>query len=437
MKNVIIEVVTPVPIASFALGAAAHGPVIDIPEAQIDVSFAPIPMRASASPSLSLAFAGSALAPSETWLVRATVDEKQISAIEQNPEVVGVWSDPEIGPFIDVKMNPVVFAPPPLAAVDCNANVASGSSQQVAELLGARRVWGDGYRGQRITVGVVDGGVDGGLFPVDGGWSPPGQTQPGDPAVAWGGHGNMCAFDVRVAAPESRFFDYCIGKTPGGVVALLSSALQSFHHALENYRAFGTPHVLTNSWGLYQQAWDPFPPGDARNYTHNPNHPFTRKVIEAIDAGLLVTFAAGNCGLPCADGRCGLDVGPGKSIRGANGHERVICVGGVNLRRERVGYSSQGPSTLFNQKPDVSGYTHFQGFTSCDNGTSAACPVVAGVLALLRSAFPDLRQDRARSILMRTAANLGPPGWNPDTGMGVVNAAASYDQLRHYPSSPR
>ena len=75
--------------------------------------------------------------------------------------------------------------------------------------------------------------------------------------------------------------------------------------------------MLTNSWGMFQESWAP-------DYVKNPNHPFTRKVLEAIDEGILVLFAAGNCGATCPDGRCGPDNGPGRSIWGANGHERVI-----------------------------------------------------------------------------------------------------------------
>jgi hypothetical protein len=239
----------------------------------------------------------------------------------------------------------------------------------------------------------------------------------------------MCAFDSLIAAPQAKLYDLGIGKTPGGIAAFLSSALQAFQWALNRYRSDGTPQVLSNSWGLYQDSWDPFPAGHPGNYTHNPNHPFTRKVLEVIDEGILVAFAAGNCGDPCPDGRCGSDHGPGRSIRGANGHERSICVGAVNVHRERVGYSSQGRSTLHDAKPDLCGYSHFRGHFDPDTGTSAACPTVAGVLALLRSRFSTLKQDDARALLNQTAINVCAPGFDVDSGHGVVNAAAAYERL--------
>ena len=155
----------------------------------------------------------------------------------------------------------------------------------------------------------------------------------------------------------------------------MSDALQAFQWAINQHMADGTPHVLTNSWGMFQQAWDP-------DYTTNPNHPFTRKVLEAIDEGILVLFAAGNCGATCPDGRCGADNGPGRSIWGANGHPRVITVGAVNMNEQFVGYSSQGPAALDANKPDFCSITHFTGYFTSDSGTSAATPIAGGVGAV-------------------------------------------------------
>jgi len=56
--------------------------------------------------------------------------------------------------------------------------------------------------------------------------------------------------------------------------------------------------VLSNSWGIYQQALSP-------DYATNPDHPFTRKVLDAINEGILVLFAAGNCGEACRAIQCG------------------------------------------------------------------------------------------------------------------------------------
>ena len=60
------------------------------------------------------------------------------------------------------------------------------------------------------------------------------------------------------------------------------------------------------------------------------------------------------------------------------GLPQVITVGAANLREEWVGYSSEGPAVTDKHKPDFCSITHFKGFTPCDNGTSAACPVAVG-----------------------------------------------------------
>ena len=64
-----------------------------------------------------------------------------------------------------------------------------------------------------------------------------------------------------------------------------------------------------------------------------------------------------------------------------------------------------------------------------DNGTSAATPVAAGIGALLLSAFPDLTPARLKDVLISGAFDIGKPGWDADTGFGVVNAATSYNLL--------
>jgi subtilisin family serine protease len=382
---------------------------------KLDPCFGVVPLRRPAERSLAVDYGGRA----RTSVVRVVLDDpRQIEDLvrrEGRGGVVTVYADPAVQPFA---------AP----AVDC-AGKPTGTAERVRRLLGARAVHDVGLRGKGVVVGIVDGGVDRERFPVIAGWSPD-PAHPWGEASAWDGHGDMCAFDALVAAPGAKLHDLGIGKAiAGGPIPTVAAALQAYQWALERFRRDGTPQVLSNSWGLYQAAWDPFPPGDPRNYADNPRHPFMRKAMELMDAGILIVFAAGNCGAQCPSPACGDDAGPGRSIRGVNGLDRTICVGAVNLRGERVGYSSQGPSTLGARKPDLCGYTQFRGHTRNDSGTSAACPVVAGVLALLRSGFGGLTQDAARALLNQTARAVGAPGHDPDTGYGIVDAARAYERL--------
>jgi hypothetical protein len=388
-----------------------------------------------------------ALAPGEeSMIVRATIDPSRRAEIEANPNVLKVWSDGPIAPFDDVAEleriktytpvapggdNPALglvegFAACPIGTCDCSPGTPKGTIADVANYLGANQIWAAGQRGDGIVVGVVDGGIRAQGRPIKpgesgatisrviGGWPP---ASWGTTAVAWGDHGNMCATDVLGMAPNSQLYDLRI--SDGSAV---SDALQAFQWAINQHGTNGTPHVLTNSWGMFQKAWDP-------DYCTNPNHPFTRKVVEAIDEGILVLFAAGNCGGTCPDGRCAADTGPGKSIWGANSHPRVITVGAVNRNEQFVGYSSQGPGALDANKPDFCSITHFTGYFTSDSGTSAATPIAAGVVALLKQAKPALTQDQVKAALKSTAKDIGPAGFDQHSGAGIIRAKAAYDAV--------
>jgi subtilisin family serine protease len=301
----------------------------------------------------------------------------------------------------------------------------------VANYLGVNAIHADGIKGQNIVVAVQDGGITAvdrtinssdtsnanwpdKLIPnvIDGSRADWGTT-----GIDWGWHGNMCATDVLGMAPEAKLYDLRITNDT------LSSALANFQWAIDRHRVDGTPHIITNSWGYFQRAWDP-------DYTTNPNHPVTRKVIEAIDEGIIVLFAAGNCGgNPCADNRCSSDTGTGKDIWGPNGHKRVMTVAAVNKNEDYVGYSSCGPAALDPDKPDFTSVTHFTGFFNSDSGTSAATPIAAGVTALLKQASPSLTQDQAKDVLMATAKDKGPSGWDLFLGAGIIQAKAAYDNV--------
>jgi hypothetical protein len=56
------------------------------------------------------------------------------------------------------------------------------------------------------------------------------------------------------------------------------------------------------------------------------------------------------------------------------------------------------------------------------SGTSFAAAEVSGTIALLIERKPNLTHDNARSILMSTARDLGPPGFDPHFGAGLVDA---------------
>ena len=412
----------------------------------LDDGFGAIPMDAPPAESSGLR---SAAEPQSTVIVRGTIAADQIEALEARPDVVKVWRDTRIEPFgsalAEVERETALVSPMeafgtcPIGTCDCAPGTPKGTIADVANYLGVNQIWSAGYRGEGIVVGVVDGGITAQGRPIngsdtgDGSW--PNKLIPnviggfptanwGTTGVGWGWHGNMCSTDVLGMAPNARVYDIRIA---GGTIATtISNALAGFQWAINQHRIDGTPQILTNSWGIFQESWDP-------GYARDANHPFTRKVIEALNEGIIVLFAAGNCGGTCPDGRCGADSGPGKSIWGANSHPRVITVGAVNRNEQFVGYSSQGPGALDANKPDFCSVTHFTGFFNSDSGTSAATPIAAGVVALLKQASPGLTQDQVKATLRTTAKDIGPAGFDQHSGAGIIRPRLAFDAIAKAP----
>jgi subtilisin family serine protease len=382
-----------------------------------------------------------AMEPKEsTYIVRAEVDEKNVEEVAANKSVVGVFSDVVIEPTII-----------------CPGSAALGNFNDVANLLCVPRMAGAGLTGAGVLLAIVDTGINlahltargmGITLDVARSWVPnPGMT-PGNAPV---GHGTMCAFDAAIAARQATFLDIQLLRStatgPSSMSGVLSDGIRAYNHLISIMNAPRRPGesrsmVVSNSWGMFHPSWD-FPVGNPGNYSDNPNHPFNR-IVGALEAsGADILFAAGNCGSNCPDGRCGGVTA--NAIYGANSHPGVLTIAGVDTSKTRVGYSTQGPGRLAHNKPDLSGFTHFQGsgVYAADGGTSAATPVVAGAVAALRTrkpfipGNPSASPSAIRSIMRSTAEDLGAAGFDFDHGYGVVsgcNLAARYDTF--HPREP-
>jgi len=316
------------------------------------------------------------------------------------------------------------------AGLDCRPFRPGVTQETIRTLLGVKVAWLDGFRGQNVTVGIIDEGVNGTSYPVSGGFARRDAQQPGEAPIT--SHGSMCAADVLVAAPAVRIYDYPFLGIPNS-----GGALMMFQAVLDQRRLDGTPHLTTNSYGFAS-----VPPREAvpNHEIWDINHPLHRKVREVVASGAVCFFAAGNCGADCPSRNCHpSSIGPGQSIHGANSLAEVITVAAVNSHHERIGYSSQGPGMFAQQKPDLACYSHFfgnfgpgrPGGTSepFDSGTSAATPVAAGVGALLLSAVPGMTPDALRSALIDGLINVAGTTWDAGYGRGIINAAASYGRV--------
>ncbi|MET0395104.1 MAG: S8 family serine peptidase [Chitinophagaceae bacterium] len=425
---------------------------------EIDSSYSPVPIPARAqgaapmfnmSPGTGLAapapegafepfnfgFEAAPAAPvPATYVVRGSVEAAYLPQFleksKDNPNIVGVFSDPVIKPVATCPSGPM------------------GTDRDVAARLAVSKLAAKGMTGAGVKVVIVDTGVNLKYLQQRG------KTPAFDSLLSWGpqrnqplgnmpvGHGTMCAYDVCIAAPECTLVDHALltSTASGGSVmdGFLSDAVASYGVLLgylmkapEPFAGDVLPRtlVINNSWGMFHPSWD-FPVGSPGNYSDNPRHPFNIIVASLEAAGADILFAAGNCGPECPDSRC--QGATAEGIYGANSSPAVTSVAGVVITGDRVGYSTKGPGRLDHNKPDIASYTHFagSGVYEADGGTSAATPVLTGVVAAIRRLYPAsvLSPARLRELLRQTADSRGS---HDEYGAGVINVEKLVQELEN------
>ncbi len=192
------------------------------------------------------------------------------------------------------------------------------------------------------------------------------------------------------------------------------------------------PHVINNSWGC------PTSEGcTSANWAQ-----MDTAVNNLTAAGVLVVASAGNSG----SSGCGSINTPAAMYAGA------LTVAWTNQAVNNPLNSSSSRGLVIvdgsnRMKPDISAPGSSvcstipgTGYSSAFSGTSMAGPHVAGVAALLMSAFPELKNDppAVRDILQQSALPLPQAGTcngaagslrpNPFTGYGLVDAVAAYQR---------
>jgi len=442
MRPVLIELEHSAALESAAAGLEA---VVTAPAGVLmDSSFAPVPVPAVAARSpLEAGFeSASGFAVDDRPITSTYVVRGMMEVDEAGAGVEAVTAQPGVrGVFADVEVEPQLI---------CPGSAPMGTHLDVERLLCVPNLRRAGMDGSGVTVAIVDSGINSAHLNAQGkphtldaarSWVPQAGMTPGTAPV---GHGTMCAFDVLIAAPKATLLDIALLRSNQATSTqfktfLISDALRAYNHLRSLMSGLTRPGVnrslvVNNSWGQFHSSWD-FPVGNAGNYSHNPSHPFN-KMVAALEAdGADILFAAGNCGSDCPDGRCqGVTA---NTIVGANSHPAVLSVGGVDTSKTRVGYSAKGPGALSRNKPDLCGYTHFDGSKvyAADGGTSAATPVVAGVIACVRQKRPFVPGNPAaspagvRDLVRSTCQDLGAAGYDFDHGFGVINGCAIVDKL--------
>ena len=159
---------------------------------------------------------------------------------------------------------------------------------------------------------------------------------------------------------------------------------------------------------------------------------------------LIHVFSAGNAGeQDCA---YGAGAGWGNITGGVKVGKNVLAVGNIDSNNDLVYNSSRGPSNDGRIKPDICANGEGRISTAPDHsfqvssGSSAAAPVISGILAQLYQAFRSLNNNQnpesalMKALLLNTADDLGNPGPDYSYGWGKANALRAIQSLEagHY-----
>ncbi|WP_020680133.1 S8 family serine peptidase [Marinobacterium rhizophilum] len=109
-------------------------------------------------------------------------------------------------------------------------------------------------------------------------------------------------------------------------------------------------------------------------------------------------------------------------------------LGGIDTSIPSLGISQADGQTLLGSSATASVTVGKGDYASWD-GTSMATPHVAGVAALLMSAYPNATNADIRAAMQVTAFDLGPAGKDSATGYGLVQANDAMSALGGVPSS--
>jgi serine protease AprX len=338
-------------------------------------------------------------------------------------------------PLKHLPMALLVVTPEQLAAVQALPGLRSLYLDRKLEyyldasvpFIGAPRVWSElGFDGTGVTVAVIDTGINAGHEAV------PFESKVVENVKIIGdddtsrdvhvvlehqqntdltsGHGTHVSSTVAGADPEGVYRGVAPGADLVGVgtgdVLFIFTALEGFDWVMEHQDDFGI-RVINNSWGTD----GPFDPNDPVNVASKA----------AVDAGMIVVFAAGNSG-PRSDSLNPYSVAPWViGVAAGNRTERTLA----DFSSRGVHGDSLYQPTITAPGVDIvaADFLASDGYVS-SSGTSMASPHVAGVAALMLQANPALSPAAVKQILKDTATPM--PEYSVYTaGAGYVDAYAA------------
>ncbi len=347
---------------------------------------------------------------------------------------------------------------PAVRSIYGNRTLNLNSEPEVRAVTGVDRAWRDAeitttnhslpVTGKSVTVAVLDTGVDGnhsdlagrvakniklaGTQSASAGFNYPINSESLSNTDQAYGHGTFVA--GVIAGNGNLSNGKYAGVAPGARVVGLSAGDLSLLYVLE-----GFDYLLANGSNLGVRVVNC---SFSANTVFDVNDPVNIATRMLTDAGINVVFSAGNTG-PSAHTLNPYAVAPW-----------VVSVGATDTKGRLASFSSRGDfaNPMFHPTlvapgvnvvslrgsgvANVTGATGIAGadsqrlsaselpYYTTANGTSFSAPQVAGAIALMLEANPNLAPAEVKDILQRTATPL-PPYYTYESGTGMLNVHAA------------
>ena len=111
-------------------------------------------------------------------------------------------------------------------------------------------------------------------------------------------------------------------------------------------------------------------------------------------------------------------------------YDEVLCVAAVDHRRERADFSNFGDYVDVAAPGVDIPSTYIYSDYAALSGTSMACPHVAALASLVRSAQPGMKNTEVMDHIRKSAVDLGAPGHDPLYGFGMIDAEQTIRKLK-------
>jgi subtilisin family serine protease len=324
-------------------------------------------------------------------------------------------------------------------------NLGSNGQLHLMNLLPLHKA---GYKGHGIRIGIADGGFYNAdslpsLEHAKDQWL--GYTDftddPDDIFGKSGNHGTLCLSTIMAKKSVSDSVFINVPAFQGAATEAEYYLFRTEEHASESLKEIDNwvaaiemadslgLHIVTTSLGY--TTFD----NKSTNFSYSDMDGRTSRGAQAAAIatrkGMLLVAAAGNDG--------------NKSwhyLSTPADADSILTVGAVNIDKQIAAFSSYGPSADGRVKPEVCAVG--EGTTLINpandaimsgNGTSFACPLVAGMAACLWSALPQATNMEIRERIIRSADRYAQP--HEQYGYGIPDAWLAYTQATTNSSTPQ